>query len=108
MLVFSSAHCPACGQMEPRLELAVLACGGEGELARVNVDTETGSSLATTYDVTSIPSLVSVDSAGMEVSRITGVQPQLPPRRRERRYPRAVKIKMSGYPRKRPKVERAK
>ena len=32
----------------------------------------------------------------------------LPPRRRERRFPRAVKIKMSGYPRKRPKVERAK
>lgn len=32
----------------------------------------------------------------------------LPPRRSERRYPRAVKIKMSNYPRKRPKVERAK
>ncbi len=32
----------------------------------------------------------------------------LPPRRRERRFPRAVKIKMSGYPRKRPKVESAK
>jgi len=26
----------------------------------------------------------------------------LPPRRSERRYPRAVKIKMSSYPRKRP------
>ena len=32
----------------------------------------------------------------------------LPPRRSERGYPRAVKIKMSAYPRKRPKVERAK
>jgi hypothetical protein len=32
----------------------------------------------------------------------------LPPRRRERRFPRAVKIKMSAYPRKRPKVERSK
>ena len=32
----------------------------------------------------------------------------LPPRRRERRFPRAVKIKMSAYPRKRPKVERLK
>lgn len=29
----------------------------------------------------------------------------LPPRRRERRFPRAVKIKMSGYPRKRPLAE---
>jgi hypothetical protein len=26
----------------------------------------------------------------------------LPPRRTDRRYPRAVKIKMSNYPRKRP------
>ena len=76
MLVFSSTHCPACRQMEPLLERALVACGSERELTRVNVDTETGSSLATTYDVTSIPSLVSIDSAGMEVSRITGVQPQ--------------------------------
>jgi hypothetical protein len=32
----------------------------------------------------------------------------LPPRRPERAYPRAVKIKMSGYPRKRPSVSAAK
>ena len=32
----------------------------------------------------------------------------LPPRRPERRYPRAVKIKMSNYPRKRPEMSRAK
>jgi hypothetical protein len=32
----------------------------------------------------------------------------LPPRRPERRYPRAVKVKMSNYPRKRPSVSAAK
>lgn len=32
----------------------------------------------------------------------------IPPRRSERRYPRAVKIKMSSYPRKRPSVRGAK
>lgn len=32
----------------------------------------------------------------------------LPPRRRERAYPRAVKVKMSNYPRKRPTVEAPK
>lgn len=32
----------------------------------------------------------------------------LPPRRPERSYPRAVKVKMSNYPRKRPSVRRAK
>ncbi len=32
----------------------------------------------------------------------------LPPRRPERSYPRAVKVKMSNYPRKRPKARAVK
>ena len=76
MLVFSSVHCPACREMKPRLDRATIACGGERELTHVDIDTDAGSALATTYNVTSIPSVVTIDGAGMEVSRITGVQPQ--------------------------------
>ena len=76
MLAFSSGSCPACERMEPRLEQAMKACHGEADVRRVNVDDDAGEALAATYDVTLLPSLVNIDASGLEVSRLTGVQPE--------------------------------
>ncbi len=76
MLAFSSESCPACKRMKPRLEAAMKACNGERDVDHVNVDSDTGESLAAAYDVKLLPSFVTVDASGSEVSRLTGVQPE--------------------------------
>ena len=77
MLVFSSESCPACKRMEPVLERALEACAGERDVYRVDFDDEQGERLAATYGVTLLPSFLSVDANGLEVSRRTGLQPQV-------------------------------
>ena len=77
MLVFSSRSCPACKRMDPVLERALEACGGERDVYRVDFDDEEGERLAATYGVTLLPSFLSVDASGLEVSRQTGLQPQV-------------------------------
>ena len=76
MLVFSSRSCPACKRMDPVLERALEACGGERDVYRVDFDDEAGETLAATYGVTLLPSFLSVDANGLEVARRTGLQPQ--------------------------------
>ena len=77
LLVFSSHDCPACKRMEPVLTSAVMACNGEREVHRVDIDGDAGEALAATYGVSLLPSFVSIDANGEEVLRLTGVQPQL-------------------------------
>lgn len=74
MLAFSSAACPACARMKPRLEEAIKACRGEEDVHRISVDDDAGEALAATYNISLLPSYVNVDASGVEVSRLTGVQ----------------------------------
>ncbi|WP_394850825.1 thioredoxin family protein [Pendulispora brunnea] len=74
MIAFSSAACPACERMKPRLAEAIKACRGEADVYRVNVDDDAGETLAATYNVSLLPTYVNVDASGVEVSRLTGVQ----------------------------------
>ena len=76
MLVFSSASCAACGRMAPRVSAAERACRAEADVMHVDVDHDPGEGLATLYGVPLLPSMLSVDANGHEVSRLTGVQPQ--------------------------------
>jgi thiol-disulfide isomerase/thioredoxin len=76
MLVFSSRSCAACKRMEPLLESALEACGADRDVYRVDFDDEAGEGLAATYGVTLLPSFVSVDTSGVEVARLTGLQPE--------------------------------
>jgi cytochrome c-type biogenesis protein len=76
LLVFSSHSCPACKRMEPVLAKAVMACNGEREVHRVDLDETAGEALAATYGVSVLPSFVSIDARGVEVVRLSGVQSQ--------------------------------
>ena len=52
------------------------SCGGEHDVSLIDFDGEAGQALAATYGVSLLPSFVSIDAAGHEVARLTGVQPQ--------------------------------
>ncbi len=74
LLVFSSASCPACKRVAPDLDRAVASCNGASVVDHVDVDEDEGSALAARYGVSLLPSFVSIDAEGAEVSRLTGVQ----------------------------------
>ena len=74
LLVFSSASCPACKRVAPDLARAVASCNASSVVDHVDVDEDEGSALAARYGVSLLPSFVSVDADGVEVSRLTGVQ----------------------------------
>jgi thioredoxin-like negative regulator of GroEL len=76
MLVFSSQTCAVCERMAPRLSAAERSCSAEGAVMHVDVDDDTGGGLAALYGVELLPSFVSVDASGREVSRLVGLQPQ--------------------------------
>lgn len=76
LVVFTSHSCPACKRMNPVVDAAIKACDGARDIERVDFDDEAGEALARTYDITLLPSFVSVDAAGREVARLTGLQPQ--------------------------------
>jgi thioredoxin-like negative regulator of GroEL len=62
--------------MEAVVAAAEAACGAARDVTHVDIDGDTGASLAATYAVTSIPAWLSIDAEGDEVSRLVGVQPQ--------------------------------
>jgi len=76
ILAFSAASCAACKKMEAVVAAAEAACGAARDVTHVDIDGDTGASLAATYAVTSIPAWLSIDAEGDEVSRLVGVQPQ--------------------------------
>jgi cytochrome c-type biogenesis protein len=75
LLVFSSADCPACARMKPVLAAIEHDCSAAKDISHVDVDAEPGEGLASSYGVTLLPTVVSVDARGREVARLTGVQP---------------------------------
>lgn len=76
MLVFSSASCPVCQRMAPRMSAAEKACDAEADVVRLDVDEDPGEGLAALYAVPLLPSFVNVDASGREVSRLVGIQPR--------------------------------
>jgi thiol-disulfide isomerase/thioredoxin len=76
MLVFSSRGCPVCQRMAPSIIAAEKACGAEADVMHVDLDDDAGEGLAALYGVPLLPSFVSVDADGHEVSRLVGFQPQ--------------------------------
>jgi thioredoxin-like negative regulator of GroEL len=74
LLFFSSAECPACARMKPVLAGVERDCHAGTDIAHVDVDADPGEGLAAAYGVTLLPTLMSVDAAGHEVARLTGVQ----------------------------------
>ena len=74
LLVFSSSSCPACALMAPVVADVERSCGAKQDVVHVGVDDDPGEALAATYQVAFLPSFVSVDAQGREVSRLTGLQ----------------------------------
>lgn len=74
LLVFSSGSCPACKRVAPDLARAVATCSAAAIVDHIDVDEDEGSAIATRYGVSLLPSFVSIDGEGIEVSRLTGVQ----------------------------------
>lgn len=73
LLVFSSTSCPACALMAPVVADVERSCGTK-DVVHVGVDDDPGEALVATYHVAFLPSFVSVDAEGREVSRLTGLQ----------------------------------
>jgi thioredoxin-like negative regulator of GroEL len=62
--------------MAPRVAAAEQACGAQRDILHLDVDDDAGGGLAALYGVQLLPSFVSVDASGREVSRLVGLQPQ--------------------------------
>ncbi len=76
LLVFSSQYCGACARMAPVVKAAEVACASDRDVIHVDFDDERGEALAAKYGITLLPSFVSIEANGREVSRLTGVQSQ--------------------------------
>jgi thiol-disulfide isomerase/thioredoxin len=77
LLEFTSQHCASCGKMAPLVRKMEHDCTArDGTILPVNVDTDTGDTLATRYQVNALPTFVLIDSNGDEVRRLVGEQPR--------------------------------
>lgn len=72
LLAFSSTYCPACERMKPVLADVERTCDATGVVAHVDVDR--AERLAARYDVSALPTFLTVDADGREVTRLVGVQ----------------------------------
>lgn len=76
LVEFVSGRCPACAKMAPVMDKLAAACVREPDtIVKVNVDEAEGRALAARYGVRLLPTFMSVDAEGNEVSRIVGEQP---------------------------------
>ena len=74
---FVSGKCPACAKMAPVVAQLEKACVHEADtIVRINVDEPHGRALAQHYGVRLVPTFVSVDADGNEVTRMVGEQPR--------------------------------
>lgn len=74
LVVFSSADCPACTRLKPVLAAVERDCDAARDIHHIDMDDDPGQRLASAYGVSYLPTILSVDSKGREVSRLTGVQ----------------------------------
>jgi thiol-disulfide isomerase/thioredoxin len=77
LLEFTSKACPSCGKMAPLVRKLEHDCTDrDTTLLTVDVDTEHGDRLAARYGISELPTFVTVDTNGEEISRLVGEQPQ--------------------------------
>jgi len=77
LVEFVSGRCPACAKMAPLIDELERACVREPDtIVRINVDEARGRALAKHYGVRLVPTFLSVDADGNEVTRMVGEQPQ--------------------------------
>ncbi len=75
LLEFTSKHCASCTKMAPLVQKMEHECTArDGTILPVDVDTDSGSQLASRYAVHELPTFVMVDDKGAEVSRLVGEQ----------------------------------
>ncbi|MBM3323966.1 thioredoxin [candidate division WOR-3 bacterium] len=71
---FWATWCPPCKELKPIVE--ALEKEYEGRVEVKSIDVDQNKELAAKYDVKAIPTLVFLDGAGNEVSRIVGLVPK--------------------------------
>jgi len=77
MVEFVSAGCPICQRMRPVVAAAELGCSSHGiRVRQLDVSTPAGRSAAAERGVMGVPTFLFLDSAGKEVARLVGQQPQ--------------------------------
>jgi cytochrome c-type biogenesis protein len=77
MVEFVSAGCPICQRMRPVVAAAELGCSSHGiRVRQLDVSTPAGRSAAAERGVLGVPTFLFLDSAGKEVARLVGQQPQ--------------------------------
>lgn len=72
LLAFSSTSCPACERMQPVLADVERACDATDTIAHVDVDR--AERVAARYEVSALPTFLTIDADGREVARLVGVQ----------------------------------
>lgn len=77
LLEFTSKHCPSCARVAPVVQKLERECTAhDGTILPIDVDSETGDSLANRYSVNDLPTFIMIDANGAEVSRLVGEQPR--------------------------------
>jgi cytochrome c-type biogenesis protein len=77
MVEFVSAGCPICRRMQPVVAAAERGCAMHGiRVRQLDVATSAGRAAAAERGVLGVPTFLFLDSAGKEVARLVGQQPQ--------------------------------
>jgi cytochrome c-type biogenesis protein len=72
-LYFFQPNCPACLEMTPIVRAMTATCAGKGmAVHRIDISQREQRSMAAQYGIRGTPTLVFVDDAGKEVSRLVG------------------------------------
>lgn len=77
MVEFVAAGCPICQRMRPVVAAVERGCSSHGiRVRQLDVSTSVGRAAAAERDVLGVPTFLFLDSAGKEVARLVGQQPQ--------------------------------
>jgi cytochrome c-type biogenesis protein len=77
MVEFVAAGCPICQRMRPVVAAAELGCASHGiRVRQLDVSTPAGRTAAADRGVLGVPTFLFLNSAGKEVARLVGQQPQ--------------------------------
>jgi cytochrome c-type biogenesis protein len=77
MVEFVAAGCPICQRMRPVVAAAESGCSSHGiRVRQLDVSTPAGRAAAAERGVLGVPTFLFLDSAGKEVARLVGQQPQ--------------------------------
>ncbi|NUP08160.1 MAG: thioredoxin family protein [Polyangiaceae bacterium] len=77
LLEFTSQYCPACAKMAPLLTEIEHTCNVEpGTVVRLDIEQPQGEALMAHYGIRLLPTFLTVNAKGEEVSRLVGDQPR--------------------------------